>query len=337
MMPRFGLELVASPGLEQLVVVRPRARRNLQRPRVRARRRLSLDRDRRVGGVRAAAGERQQDRRAVGRADQRAGHRPAGRRAAAAERRRAPRQRRRHRAGALLDRPAEARRRPTSISTGADGRRRHRQLDEARVPDGRVPHRRQSSRTRTASACCRWRRRRRTRPRTPPREWIDPATGLPHRPALGGARQHVALLPPERLHRVGRQAAHRGAGRPGDRRPEDARRRARRHRARQPRRGGAEEPAGVLRQGRRRLRDAPGHEGDAAHRAATPRLRSGSGLAVNATETLLAGSLVEPGAPPAPRGGGLEARWAARLPMAIYTIDIASGADRRRCTGAPTG
>ena len=57
-----------------------------------------------------------------------------------------------------------------------------------------------------------------------------------------------------------------------------------------------------------------------------PLLRSGSGLAVNATETLLAGSLVEEGAPPAPRGGGLEARWAARLPMAVYTVDVASGA-----------
>ena len=57
----------------------------------------------------------------------------------------------------------------------------------------------------------------------------------------------------------------------------------------------------------------------------TARLRSGSGLAVNATETLLAGSLVEEGAPPAPGGGGLEARWAAKLPMALYTIDIASG------------
>ena len=55
-------------------------------------------------------------------------------------------------------------------------------------------------------------------------------------------------------------------------------------------------------------------------------LRSGSGLAINADETLLAGSLVEENAPPAPRGGGLEARWAAKLPMAIYTIDIASGA-----------
>ena len=55
-------------------------------------------------------------------------------------------------------------------------------------------------------------------------------------------------------------------------------------------------------------------------------LRSGSGLAVNADETLLAGSLVEEGAPPAPRGGGLEVRWAAKLPMAIYTIDVASGA-----------
>jgi oligogalacturonide lyase len=54
-------------------------------------------------------------------------------------------------------------------------------------------------------------------------------------------------------------------------------------------------------------------------------LRSGSGLAINADETLLAGSLVEEGAPPAPRGGGLEARWAAKLPMAIYTIDISSG------------
>jgi beta-galactosidase len=56
-----------------------------------------------------------------------------------------------------------------------------------------------------------------------------------------------------------------------------------------------------------------------------PLLRSGSGLAVNATETALAGSLVEAGAPPAPQGGGLEARWAAKLPMALYTIDIASG------------
>jgi beta-galactosidase len=56
-----------------------------------------------------------------------------------------------------------------------------------------------------------------------------------------------------------------------------------------------------------------------------PLLRSGSGLTVNATETALAGSLVEAGAPPAPRGGGLEARWAAKLPMALYTIDIASG------------
>jgi beta-galactosidase len=59
-----------------------------------------------------------------------------------------------------------------------------------------------------------------------------------------------------------------------------------------------------------------------------PLLRSGSGLAANATETLLAGSLVEEGAPPAPAGGGLEARWAAKLPMALYTIDIASGGIR---------
>src|SRR5207249_4571969 len=60
-----------------------------------------------------------------------------------------------------------------------------------------------------------------------------------------------------------------------------------------------------------------------------PGFRRGSGLAVNADETLLAGSLVEIGrgttSPPAPdredprrtgrRRGGLEARWAARLPM----------------------
>jgi beta-galactosidase len=57
-----------------------------------------------------------------------------------------------------------------------------------------------------------------------------------------------------------------------------------------------------------------------------PLLRSGSGLTVNATETQLAGSYVEAGAPPPPREGGLEARWAAKLPMALYTIDIASGA-----------
>jgi beta-galactosidase len=68
-----------------------------------------------------------------------------------------------------------------------------------------------------------------------------------------------------------------------------------------------------------------------------PQVRSGSGLAVNADETLLAGSFVEPGAPPAPRvatdpsvppaqrEGGLEARWAAGLPMGLYTVDIASG------------
>ena len=72
-------------------------------------------------------------------------------------------------------------------------------------------------------------------------------------------------------------------------------------------------------------------------------LRSGSGLAVNATETLLGGSLVEGGTPapstppppppnasatPPPRESSLETRWAARLPMALYTIDIRSGALR---------
>jgi oligogalacturonide lyase len=77
-----------------------------------------------------------------------------------------------------------------------------------------------------------------------------------------------------------------------------------------------------------------------------PEIRGGSGLAVNADETLLAGSYVEGSprpAPPAPaqepvdsqpapgrRPGGrrvnLEDRWAAHLPMRLYTIDVASGA-----------
>jgi oligogalacturonide lyase len=76
-----------------------------------------------------------------------------------------------------------------------------------------------------------------------------------------------------------------------------------------------------------------------------PELRSGSGLAVNADETLLAGSHVEgapsaqaapprssqPQTPAAGQGPGpqqesrLEARWAERLPMALHTIDIKSG------------
>jgi beta-galactosidase len=55
------------------------------------------------------------------------------------------------------------------------------------------------------------------------------------------------------------------------------------------------------------------------------RVRSGAGLAVDASETVLAGSLVEAGAPPPPRGGGLAARMNARLPMALYTVDVASG------------
>jgi beta-galactosidase len=57
-----------------------------------------------------------------------------------------------------------------------------------------------------------------------------------------------------------------------------------------------------------------------------PVLRSGAGLAVNADETQLAGSFVEGGAPRGLQGAGLETRWAARLPMALYTIDVAAGA-----------
>ena len=72
---------------------------------------------------------------------------------------------------------------------------------------------------------------------------------------------------------------------------------------------------------------------------ANPQLRSGSGLTVNADETLLAGSYVEGGGESAtlpanttaavagqpPTGSSLEARWAARRPMALYTIDIRTG------------
>jgi oligogalacturonide lyase len=75
-----------------------------------------------------------------------------------------------------------------------------------------------------------------------------------------------------------------------------------------------------------------------------PELRSGSGLAVNADETVLAGSYVEgasanPPAPspqqpsntqvlaaPPPTGMSLEERWAARRPMALYTISVKDGA-----------
>ena len=69
-----------------------------------------------------------------------------------------------------------------------------------------------------------------------------------------------------------------------------------------------------------------------------PELRTGSGLAINADETLLGGSMIEGGAsftPATPRPAGadeypgkgsmLEQRWAARLPMALYTIEIRTG------------
>jgi oligogalacturonide lyase len=70
-------------------------------------------------------------------------------------------------------------------------------------------------------------------------------------------------------------------------------------------------------------------------------LGSGSGLTLNADETLLAGSYVEGGASapapspaatpsnplaqPPPQESRLEARWAARLPMALFTIDVGTG------------
>jgi oligogalacturonide lyase len=73
-----------------------------------------------------------------------------------------------------------------------------------------------------------------------------------------------------------------------------------------------------------------------------PELRSGSGFAVNADETLLGGSFVEAGAqnsfqPPAiatpgqradnypGKGEMMERRLAARLPMALYTINVKTG------------
>jgi oligogalacturonide lyase len=62
-------------------------------------------------------------------------------------------------------------------------------------------------------------------------------------------------------------------------------------------------------------------------------IRGGSGLAINADETLLGGSFVERGQRPAPPPGqraanrrvDLEARWAAHLPMRLYTVRIDDG------------
>jgi oligogalacturonide lyase len=75
--------------------------------------------------------------------------------------------------------------------------------------------------------------------------------------------------------------------------------------------------------------------------AKAPQLASGSGLTVSADETLLAGSFVEDAANPQPLPetlvrpdalrtpevieSSLEARWARRRPMALYTVGIATG------------
>ena len=80
-----------------------------------------------------------------------------------------------------------------------------------------------------------------------------------------------------------------------------------------------------------------------------PRIRTGSGFGISADETLLAGSFVtgdatgtqppgstQPGgaqssppqnplATPPPTGSSLEKRWAARLPMALYTLNVTTG------------
>ena len=58
-----------------------------------------------------------------------------------------------------------------------------------------------------------------------------------------------------------------------------------------------------------------------------PEIRDG-GFAVNADESLLAGSYVEAGTLPRRSGGkkpSLETRWAAHLPMRLYTIEIKTG------------
>jgi oligogalacturonide lyase len=73
--------------------------------------------------------------------------------------------------------------------------------------------------------------------------------------------------------------------------------------------------------------------------ATEPRFRTGSGFAVNADETLLAGSWVDNPQPPQqnaqlPRDRGdnypgkgdmMERRLAAKIPMSLYTVDIKSG------------
>ena len=76
-----------------------------------------------------------------------------------------------------------------------------------------------------------------------------------------------------------------------------------------------------------------------------PRIRTGSGFGISADEKFLAGSFVtedrpasdargaaatpqrpsNPQATPPPTASSLESRWAARLPMAIYTLEIATG------------
>jgi hypothetical protein len=59
----------------------------------------------------------------------------------------------------------------------------------------------------------------------------------------------------------------------------------------------------------------------------------GSGLAINADETLLAGSATTGKGKARPKGAGrkgsLEARWAARVPMVLYSIEIKTGAIKK--------
>ena len=126
MMPRFGNELVAAPGLENITWY-GRGPKETMIDRQFERIGVYTQHGRQgVGGVHAAAGERQQDRRPLGETDQRGRRRPDGRRRAAAQRH-----------GAALHQGRSGARRlhvPDEAPSGdlsqsrleGDGRRRHR-------------------------------------------------------------------------------------------------------------------------------------------------------------------------------------------------------------------
>ena len=71
MMPRFGTELVVAPGLENIAWYGRGPKETMIDRAVRAHRRVPQHGGQGMGGLHAPAGERQQDRRALGEADQR--------------------------------------------------------------------------------------------------------------------------------------------------------------------------------------------------------------------------------------------------------------------------